>query len=312
MSPVNSAAEQSKILLWLKELRAQFLTAGVLPVIIGTAVAYAQTGRFSLTLCILAVCAIASIQAGANIANDYFDHISRNDWLNENETPFSGGSRMIQNKLLSPKKILIGSWIFLGIGACLGIVILAITKSLLVLALGVIGIFGGYFYTAPPFKLGYRTAGEITIAFLFGILPVYGAYYIQTGTIDFVPFLPALFAAVLIFLVIFANEFPDFEADKTVSKKTLVVTLGINKAASFYRAALISVIVLSFLLTRRAIPDGFIFYLPTFFLCIKCFKTCQSEKLSQKGYIALNRATIMLHAVGCILLVAAILLSKPV
>ena len=300
-----------KINLWLKELRAPFCMASAMPVIIGTAIAYKQTGDFNLVLSILALFATVSIHLGANIANDYFDHISKNDWLNDNKTPFSGGSRMIQNNLLSPKEILIGSLTFLAIGACLGIGILIITKSLFVLALGIIGIAGGFFYTAPPLKLGYRTAGEITIAFLFGILPVYGAYYIQTGLWDFIPLLPSLLVAILIFLVIFANEFPDFQADKLVNKKTLVVTLGIKKAAMFYKAALILLCILSLLLLIQQSLAGIIFFLTTSILSLKCKKNADPEKLSQSGYADLSKATILLHTFGCIALIAAILLSKP-
>jgi 1,4-dihydroxy-2-naphthoate octaprenyltransferase len=160
-------AEQSKLLLWLLELRAPFFTASALPVIVGTAAAYSQTGYFNLILFILAVSATVALHAGANIANDYFDHISRNDWLNDNKTPFSGGSRLIQQNLLTAGEVIVGAWIALFIGAGIGLIIVILTKSFFVLLLGIIGLLGGYFYTATPFKLGYRTAGEITIGLLF-------------------------------------------------------------------------------------------------------------------------------------------------
>ncbi|MDD5011603.1 MAG: prenyltransferase, partial [Phycisphaerae bacterium] len=145
---------RSKFTLWLEELRAPFCVASAMPVIIGTAIAYKHTGDINFILAVLALLAAASIHLGANIANDYFDHLSGNDEHNDNKTPFSGGSRMIQNKLLTPKEVLTGSIIFLIIGAAWGIVILIMTKSIFVLALGIIGILGGFFYTAPPLKLG--------------------------------------------------------------------------------------------------------------------------------------------------------------
>jgi 1,4-dihydroxy-2-naphthoate octaprenyltransferase len=303
--------KHSKIVLWLKELRAPFCTASILPVIIGTAIAYKHTGDFDFALAILALLAAVSIHLGANIANDYFDHISGNDKLNNNKTPFSGGSRMIQDNLLSPKEVLTGSIVFLTIGACMGIVILIKTQSLFVLALGLIGILGGFFYTAPPLKLGYRTAGEITIGFLFGILPVYGAYYIQTGTIDFVPLLPAMITAILIFLVIFANEFPDFAADKAVNKKTLVVTFGIKKAVILYKvtvsilcilAVIYSIISLNMLISA-------VLLIPIIGISTLSFKNAIAEKLSQKSYDKLSKATIVLHTIGGIGLLAAVLLA---
>ena len=309
---LSVAEKKSKLALWLKEIRSPFFTASVLPVIIGTALAYSAHNSFDLTLFILAVSATVAIHAGANITNDYFDHISGNDRLNDNKTPFSGGSRMIQNNLLSPKEILIGSLAFFAIGAVLGIAILIITKSLFVLLLGIIGILGGYFYTATPLKLGYRTAGEITIGFLFGILPVYGSFYVQTLRFSTLPIPPGAIVAVLIFLVIFANEFPDFNADRAANKKTLVVTLGIKNAATLYKSILIVLCVLLIIYSIANLNSlaSAVLLIPIISISAICFKNADAEKVAQKGYIQLSKTTILLHTISCIALVAAILLSK--
>jgi len=304
---VNSVSK-NKFVLWLKELRLQFCVAGAMPILIGSALAYKQIGSINYTLAVLALLATVAFQIASNIANDYFDNRSRNDILNENRTPFSGGSGLLQKGLITPKHTLIASLLFFVIGTILGISILFITKKPAVLALGLAGLLGGFFYTAPPLKLGYRTAGEIIIALLFGILPVYGAYYIQTGVWDLIPLLPSLIVSVLIFLVIFANEFPDFEADKAVNKRTLVVTLGIKKAALLYKAALIMLLIMA-LFTTKNNAYRFIFFLPTTFLSIRCFNICDSEKLSQKGNADLSKATILLHIIGCIALFIAILVE---
>jgi 1,4-dihydroxy-2-naphthoate octaprenyltransferase len=295
-----------KCSLWLKELRIQFCTASVIPILVGTALAYSHHHQFNILLFILACVSIAFFQVGANVSNDYFDSKSKNDWLNKNASQFSGGAQLIQKKLLSPGEVLIISIVCFAFAAIVGLIIVVITKSLFVLLLGLIGLLGGYFYTAPPVKLGYRTAGEITIGFLFGILPVYGAYYIQTGLINWLPLVPAVFVAVLVFLIIFANEFPDYLADKAVNKKTLVVTLGIKKAAFLYKAALFLVLILSVFIGQIAF--GFLFYPVLIFLCLICFKACQPEKLSQFGYYNLSKYTIILHTIGGFALTSAILL----
>ena len=181
-----------------------------------------------------------ALHSGANIANDYFDHLSGNDWANKNVTPFSGGRRFIQEGILSPKATLLASLFCLSVGAALGVVILLITRSIFILVIGLIGLLGGFFYTAPPVKLGYRGIGEFVIAFLFGILPVYGSYYLQTGTIDAAPLAAACIMGVLIFLVILANEFPDLAADAAVNKKTLVVRFGVRPCVWIYRIAVVS------------------------------------------------------------------------
>lgn len=224
--------------------RPQFLTASASPVLVGSALGFTITGTFNWPLFLLALFAIMALHSGANIANDYFDHLSGNDWGNKNLTPFSGGRQFIQQNILSPKATLAASIFCLAISVLLGLVILYLTRSWFILILGLAGLLGGFFYTAPPVKFGYRGIGEIAIAFLFGILPVYGSYYLQTGLIDITPLPAACVVGILIFLIILINEFPDLPADAAVNKKTIVVCLGILAGVWIYRIAVISAFVI--------------------------------------------------------------------
>ena len=235
----------SKLLTLLLASRPKFLTASAAPVLVGSALGFAATGSFNWLLFVLALFATMGLHSGANIANDYFDHLSGNDWANKNVTPFSGGRRFIQQGILSPKATLLTSLFCLAVGATLGTVILLITQSGFILTLGIIGLLGGFFYTAPPFKLGYRGVGEIAIAFLFGILPVYGSYYLQTSSVDIIALPVACVIGVLIFLVILINEFPDLDADSSVGKKTLVVVFGITPCVWIYRIAVASTFIIA-------------------------------------------------------------------
>jgi 1,4-dihydroxy-2-naphthoate octaprenyltransferase len=235
---------QPKLITLFLASRPKFLTASISPVLVGSSLGFAMAGTFNWPLFLLALFAMMALHAGANIANDYFDHISGNDWLNKNVTPFSGGRQFIQQNILSPKATLAASLFCLALGASLGLVILYLTRSWFILILGLIGLLGGFFYTAPPVKLGYRGIGEIAIAFLFGILPVYGSYYLQTGTINIIPLPAACVVGILIFLIIFVNEFPDLPADSAVNKKTIVVRLGIPAGVWIYRIAIISAFVI--------------------------------------------------------------------
>jgi len=97
--------------------RPKFLVASAAPVLVGSSLGYAVSGSFNPLLFVLALLGIMSLHAGANLANDYYDHISRNDWLNRNPTPFSGGSRYIQDGVLSARAILLMSLTCLAVGA---------------------------------------------------------------------------------------------------------------------------------------------------------------------------------------------------
>ena len=221
--------------------RPQFLTASISPVLVGSALGFAIASTFNWPLFLLALFGMMALHAGANIANDYFDSVSGNDWLNKNVTPFSGGRQFIQQNILSPKATLAASIFCLALGISLGLIILYLTRSWFILILGLIGLLGGFFYSSPPVKFGYRGVGEIVIAFLFGILPVYGSYFLQTGLISFTPLPSACVVGILIFLIIFVNEFPDLPADTAVNKKNIIVRFGIPVSVWIYRITVISV-----------------------------------------------------------------------
>jgi len=307
---MKSQTKRSKVQVLFNAARPKFLVASAAPVIVGTAVGYAAVGTLTVAPFVLAVLAIMLIQAGANIANDYFDHISGNDWLNKNVTPFSGGSRSIQDGLLSPKSMLLLAMVALTAGAAIGIVIVVITESLLILVLGLVGIVGGFFYTAPPLKLGYRCSGEIVIALLFGVLPVYAAYYLQTKTIDMTPLGPALIVSLLVFLIILINEFPDAEADAAVNKKTLVVALGTSGALWIYRSGLLAscLVAVAMLFYRNMFVAG-LCYLFTLPLIAVALKFANATELTTPGKHRANAVTIGLHVLGSLALTGGLVYS---
>jgi 1,4-dihydroxy-2-naphthoate octaprenyltransferase len=216
--------------------------------------------------------------------------------------------------MLSPQSVLIAAWIALSFGILTGVVIFFITKSLFILLLGLIGLLGGYFYTASPVRLGYRGAGELVIGLLFGVLPVYGSYYLQTRTFDFIPFVPGLIVAMLIFLVILINEFPDYAADSVVNKKTLVVIFGDIVAAWIYRIVLLAtffITVISMLIFEIMRLPG-LFYLVTFPLALLIFKYLNRDILQKSGKYTANKLTILFHFVGSLMLSFGFLLSNLV
>ena len=268
-----------KLITPLLACRPKFLLASAAPVLVGSALGFATEGSFNTALFILALFAITAIHAGANMAIDYFDHLSGNDRVNQNPTPFSGGSRFIQNNILSPKTILTAAVTCLAAGSVLGIVIVIITKSLFVLMLGITGLLGGFFYTAPPIKLGYRSVGEIAIAILCGLLPVLGAYFLQTNNIDLFVLLPASIVALLIFAVILVNEFPDLNADTAVNKKTLIVTFGVQTSIWIYRTALLASFLIAVLtvIFYRQMFFAALFYLFTAPLAVAAVKSANKK-----------------------------------
>ena len=191
----------------------------------------------------------------------------------------------------------------LAAGSAIGLLIVLLTKSVFILTLGIIGLLGGFFYTAPPIKLGYRYIGEFIIALLFGLFPVYASYYLQTETIDFNPLLPALIVSILIFLVILINEFPDVSADAAVNKKTLIVHFGVPTSVWIYRAALIgSFIIAAVMLIYRSMFFAGLIYLSTLPIAAFAIKSANEKDLAKPGQYRASQITVLLHAIGSLAL----------
>lgn len=239
--PENQEKRPSKAKIWLGELRLPFVTASIIPLLLGTAIAWAVTGVFLWDVFVLTLIGGVCIHLGANVANDYWDHRQGSDNINvEYIRPFTGGSRMIQEGLLSPREVLAGSIVIFSIGAIIGLY-LTFTRGLFILVLGLLGIFLAFFYTAPPFKFVSRGIGEIIIGICFGIFLTLGAFFTQAQIFDWEPVIMSLPVALLVSGILYINEFADFNADRDAGKHTLVVRLGRKRAAKLYVALLILV-----------------------------------------------------------------------
>ncbi len=227
---------------WFSELRAPFVTASVVPVLVGGAVAWAALGELDLGLFALTMLGIILLHLGANVNNEYWDYVGGTDVVNRNRTPFSGGSgRMVETNLPAKGVLRMGQALLAGGAAC-GIVIVYLLgeDGWIVLLLGVIGVGGAYFYSSPPLSLASRGTGEVVIWNMFGLLTVAGTYFVQSRTITFEALAAALPVSFWIAAIIWINQFPDVEADGSTGKRNLVVRIGFDRSITVYSALQVS------------------------------------------------------------------------
>jgi 1,4-dihydroxy-2-naphthoate polyprenyltransferase len=305
----------ASLAVWSRALRLPFLTATIVPVILGTSIAWHDMGAINWGFFILALIGVASLHLATNTANDYYDHLSGNDAANKRPTKFSGGSRVIQDKLVSPTSMRNASLLFLLIGIGIGLFLYCATKNPILLWIGGIGAFIGFFYTAPPLKLGYRGVGELLTGIGFGPLAVVGAYALQTGMISVTALAASVPIGLLVALILLINEVPDEEADKKVGKHTLVVILGKREAISLYHFFLIATYL--FIMTgilMRHIPMYAVLVLLTLPLSLKAYNASaeyiNDKKPDIRKLLPANGMTIALHlAIGMLLSLSYILAS---
>jgi 1,4-dihydroxy-2-naphthoate octaprenyltransferase len=300
-----------KLLLLLEELRAPFFTASIVPVLLGAAVAWSNTGHFEFLAFVLTLIAGVCLHAGTNVANDYFDHKSGNDEINvEFIRPFTGGSRLIQKGLLSPRTVLTEAIVLFAIGGVIGIY-LAVTKGPAILVLGVVGAFCGFFYTAPPVNIAARGIGELVVGVNFGILMTLGSYYVQARQFSETAFLASLPVAILIADVLYINEFPDLAADKAVGKNHIVARLGKEKAVWGYLiltlAAYLSILIP---VATRSIPPYCLLSVITLPLAMRAINVAIINYRDSAKLAPANAATILIHALTGILVAVGFILDR--
>lgn len=308
-----SEMKPSKLKIWLGEVRAPFFTATVVPVLLGACIAWARAGAFHLGYFVLAMVGALLLHTGTNVANDYFDHRSGTDDLNvEFVRPFTGGSRMIQDGLLTPREVLSGALAAFALACVIGLY-LAYVRGPLILVLGVFGIFSGFFYTAPPFNLVSRGIGEFFIGLNFGVLMTLGSYFVQTGYLAWEPVVASIPVGLLIAGVLYINEFQDAPADGAVGKDHLVVRLGRKRAALGYAILMggtYAVIVLAALL--RITSPFTLIALATLPVAVRAVSVARAHYDEYLKLVPANAGTVFVHLLTGLLLSAGYLLDKAI
>lgn len=241
---------------YLLATRPAFLTIALAGCLLGFATAL--DAAFSWPLALLTVLLAVATQAGVNVFNDYYDHLNGTDAVNVDRLfPFTGGSRFIQNGVMSPRQML-GWALALFAGVIVGGLWLIETRGAGLFWIGLAGLAIGWAYSAPPLKLNSRGLGEICVAAGF-LLIVAGADFVQRGVLSAKPWLLGLPYALLVTNILYINQFPDRAADIQAGKRHWVARLEPAVAARGYwlilglAAALLAGLVLEDALPAQAL-----------------------------------------------------------
>ena len=315
VDPVEVAPNISlmtRVFTWLVITRAPFLTAIIVPILVGAAwVAYTAQGQPFPSLAFwLTLFAGIAMHIAANTFNDYFDWKAGTDKVNNNYfLPYSGGSRSIELGLISERALFRVALISLLVSAALGVT-LAVLSGPLVLLFGLLGAFSSYFYTAPPLRLAARRGlGELVVGLNFGPLATAGTVYALTGQVSLADFLIGVPIGLLTTAILWINQFPDEQADRQTGKINLVVVLGARQARWGYLLLLAGAFgLLLYWLITGLFPIGMLLAFLSLPLAVYALRIAFCE-YNQRSLVRANSATIQLHLVAGLLMVAGVLVS---
>ncbi len=208
-----------RIKIWILAARPKTLWAAVAPVLIGTAMAFAD-GKAHWLSAILAGVGAVLIQIGTNFANDYFDYKHGAD-----EGERLGPTRATQAGLVTPAEMKRAFILTFALAVLAGLYLIY-RGGWPILAIGIFSIIFGILYTGGPFPLGYYGLGDLFVLIFFGLVAVGGTYYVQALSINRLVILAGLAPGLFSTAILTVNNLRDIHTDRLAGKKTLAVRFG--------------------------------------------------------------------------------------
>ncbi len=200
--------------------RPKTLTASVVPVMVGVALAYHDTSKIDFHLLALILLSGGSIQIGTNFANDAIDFLKGADTGRR-----IGPARAVQQGWMTAETMLLLAGGCFLLALMFGIP-LVIVGGWPILTIGLVSLLMGYCYTGGPYPLAYKGLGDIFVLIFFGWIAVGGTYYLMTGSWNLPAFVAGTQVGLLGVLLIAVNNLRDREQDSACGKRTLSVRLG--------------------------------------------------------------------------------------
>jgi 1,4-dihydroxy-2-naphthoate octaprenyltransferase len=212
---------------WVEGSRPRTLPAAIAPVVVGTGLAINADSLRIGRACLAVVVALA-LQIGVNFANDYSDGIRGTD---NNRV---GPVRLVGQGMASPRSVRLAAFIAFGIACLAGLALVIATQAWWLLLVGLACVSAAWLYTGGPKPYGYHGLGEVFVLIFFGLVPVVGTCYVQSGTITLEAFIASIGVGTLACAVLVTNNLRDLPNDQQAGKNTLAVRIGVQRTRTLY------------------------------------------------------------------------------
>jgi 1,4-dihydroxy-2-naphthoate octaprenyltransferase len=214
---------------WKTAARPHTLPAAVVPVLVGSGLAYGE-GVFRADAFLWALLGALAIQVAANFANDASDAKRGADTEHR-----LGPPRMVSLGVISSRQMWAATWIAIGVATVAG-VFLTIIAGWLVLLIGVSSVVAMLGYVGGPAPYGYRGLGEVFVFVFFGLVATIGSRYVHDMSSPLTAWLLAIPVGMLVTAILVANNYRDVDTDRDAGKRTLAVIVGPTRARTLFVA----------------------------------------------------------------------------
>ncbi|MBB4286815.1 prenyltransferase [Roseospira goensis] len=294
---------------YVQALRPGFLLASIAPVVVGTAWGAAQTGAFDPLSALLFLVGMVLGHSAGNVLNDVCDDASGNDPVNDGRiTPFTGGSRVIQDALLTRRQM---TWF-----------VVALLAGCALTGVGLVALHGGpilafglamgtlvLLYHMPPLRLNHRGLGEALVGLMFGVAPVTAAAWLQGGPVDGPTLLVSVPVTAWVVNILIVNEIPDRVADRAVGKLTLIGVLGVRGALVLQVGLDILALVALAVLVAMGALAAWAMVVPVLLTAGMTPLRLRTDPDSRAAMLRTIHGTLALHGVGALSMTAGLLFA---
>ncbi len=284
---------------WILAVRPRTLGGSAIPVLVGSAVGFAEGAhRASIT----AVCLLAAIllQVGTNLANDALDFARGIDTEHR-----LGPTRVTQAGLLSSRAVLSAAGAAFGLAALCGAYLTA-QGGLPILVVGLASIAAAVAYSAGPYPLSDLGLGEVAAFVFFGLVAVVGTAYLQTGRVSGTALAAAVPVGALISCLMLVNNLRDIQSDAQVGKRTLPVRLGRERSLRLYAVLVALAMLWTGILVLTPAGNGAVLCLASLPLAVPSVRHLRAARSAEQFGRCLAESA-RLHAVFGLLLALAFL-----
>lgn len=282
-------------------------TASVIPVAAGGALAYVD-GRFDIALFLLALAGAVLLHSGTNIINEVYDVRQGIDTI----TSPRASHAILKGRFTEGDATRVGI-AFFALAVAVGVALLYL-RGIPIVVLGLAGLAGGYFYTAPPFQYKYHALGVPLVFLLMGPLMTVGTYFAVTGTWSLSALVLSVPVGLLVAAILHGNEWRDISEDTRAGIVTLSSRLGKDFAHYAYLGLILGAyMTLGVAVALRLLPPATLLAILSLPLLAQVMRSAELGASGQTRAIALiDLQTARLHLAFGVLLVLGVLLSSVV
>jgi 1,4-dihydroxy-2-naphthoate polyprenyltransferase len=289
---------------WLEIARPFSFTASTVPVAAAGALA-AVDGRFSWPLFLAALFASVLLHIGTNVTNEIYDVRKGIDDITSPRA-----SHALLKGRLSEREAFALAGVAFAAAAAIGIGLIVV-RGWPVAVLGLLGLVGGFGYTAPPLEYKFRALGLPLVFLLMGPLMVVGAYYVITGTFSWRALVASLPVGLLVTAILHGNEWRDVGDDARAGISTLSIRSGRRVAHLLYLSLVVGAyVILALAVAVGVLPALSLLAMLSLPLLVRAVRASELGAAGQQRAIAMiDLETAQLHAAFGFLLVAGLALA---